>query len=66
MNISRFLRISFLVLMSVSHTILNPEEPLLSSDEEDDDFEPGFVEISQVISRSSHHGRRAVCYNKKW
>lgn len=29
--------------MSVSHTVLNPEEPLLSSDEEDDDFEPGFV-----------------------
>ena len=56
----------FYLLMSVSHTVLNPEEPLLSSDEEDDDFEPGFVLVSQVINRSSCYRRRTVCHNEEW
>ena len=47
--------------------ILNPNNPLLDSEEEDDDFEPGMEMLSTTEStRGTRDKRRTVCENEKW
>ena len=41
--------------MSKPSDILNPENPLLDSEEEDDDFEPGIAELLLIVRRSSNY-----------
>ena len=47
--------------------ILNPNNPLLDSEEEDDDFEPGMEMVSATERpRGASDKCRTVCEDAKW